>query len=161
MGSQAEIQNGFSSECQLIYEISLRGVQRRLLVECPHLSSIELDDELVFNTAVVLASFVAATVVGLVVVDEGTDLVLADAALPESDAVRVRGDEEALAGEAAALQAVLKGKDGIYSIFMSIFRCFHVNLMYAAIAASHYHKISLVLFFSLVSLRNNGAHFVQ
>ena len=44
----------------------------------------------------------------LVIVDEGADLVLADAALPEADPVRVRGDEEALAGEAAALQAVLK-----------------------------------------------------
>ena len=103
MGSPTEIQNGFLSECQLIYEISLRGVQRRLLVECPHLAPIELDDELVFNTAAVVLATAASFVVGLVVVDEGTDLVLADAALPESDAVRVGGDEEALAGEAAPL----------------------------------------------------------
>ena len=56
-------------------------------------------------SAVVGAAAVAAA---LVIVDEGADLVLADAALPEADPVRVRGDEEALAGEAAALQAVLK-----------------------------------------------------
>ena len=83
-------------------------VQRRLLVEGPHLAPIELDDELVLN-ADVLGAIAPFLVVGrLVLVDEGADLALADAALPEADPVRVGGDEEALAGEAAALQAVLK-----------------------------------------------------
>ena len=52
----------------------------------------------------------SAAVDALVLVDEGADLVLADAALPEAHSVRVRGDEEALAREAAALQTVLKTK---------------------------------------------------
>ena len=83
-------------------------VQRRLLVEGPHLAPIELDDELVLN-ADVLGAIAPFLVVGrLVLVDEGADLALADAPLPEADPVRVGGDEEALAGEAAALQAVLK-----------------------------------------------------
>ena len=61
------------------------------------------------HAAAVLASVARlSAVVALVLVDEGADLVLADAALPEADPVRVGGDEEALAGEAAALQAVLK-----------------------------------------------------
>ena len=61
------------------------------------------------HAAAVLASVARlSAAVALVLVDEGADLVLADAALPEADPVRVRGDEEALAGEAAALQAVLK-----------------------------------------------------
>ena len=87
----------------------LLRVQRRLLVEGPHLAPIELDDELVLN-AEVLGAVAAFLVVGrrLVLVDEGADLALADAALPEADPVRVGGDEEALAGEAAALKAVLK-----------------------------------------------------
>ena len=87
----------------------LLRVQRRLLVEGPHLAPIELDDELVLN-AEVLGAVAAFLVVGrrLVLVDEGADLALADAPLPEADPVRVGGDEEALAGEAAALKAVLK-----------------------------------------------------
>ena len=61
------------------------------------------------HTAAVLASVARlSAVVALVLVDEGADLVLADAALPEADPVRVGGDEEALAREAAAFQAVLK-----------------------------------------------------
>ena len=87
----------------------LLRVQRRLLVEGPHLAPIELDDELVLGDAV-LGAVAAFLVVGrrLVLVDEGADLALADAPLPEADPVRVGGDEEALAGEAAALKAVLK-----------------------------------------------------
>ena len=88
----------------------LLRVQRCLLVEGPHLAPIELDDELVLCDAV-LGAVAAFLVVGrLVVVDEGADLALADAPLPEADPVRVGGDEEALAGEAAALKAVLKWK---------------------------------------------------
>ena len=55
-----------------------------------------------------LSAVVCGAVAALVIVDEGADLVLADATLPKADPVRVRGDEEALAGEAAALEAVLK-----------------------------------------------------
>ena len=90
----------------------LLRVQRRLLVEGPHLAPIELDDELVLGDDAVLGAVAAFLVVGrrLVLVDEGADLALADAPLPEADPVRVGGDEEALAGEAAALKAVLKWK---------------------------------------------------
>ena len=64
-----------------------------------------------FRDAAVLgavAPFFAVVGRLVVLVDEGADLALADAALPEADPVRVGGDEEALAGEAAALKAVLK-----------------------------------------------------
>ena len=103
-------QNVSSVEEDFFFSILLR-VQRRLLVEGPHLAPIELDDELVLGDAV-LGAVAAFLVVGrrLVLVDEGADLALADAPLPEADPVRVGGDEEALAGEAAALKAVLKWK---------------------------------------------------
>ena len=86
----------------------LLRIQRRLLVEGPHLAPIELDDELVLNAEVLGAVAPFFVVCRLVLVDEGADLALADAPLPEADPVRVGGDEEALAGEAAALKAVLK-----------------------------------------------------
>ena len=58
--------------------------------------------------AAVVGRSAAGTV--LVIVDKRADLVLADAALPESHSLRVGRDQETLAREAAALQTVLKLK---------------------------------------------------
>ena len=88
--------------------------------------------------AAAVAHLSAVVGAALVIVDEGADLVLADAALPEADPVRVRGDEEALAGEAAALQAVLKTERwGMIGLFcrvskLSILGYFQMKSMYVA-----------------------------